>query len=453
MTILQLLPSYIRQKIEHLPEVSKIVDNIGWLFFDKVLRMMSGLLVSVWLARYLGPDQLGRFNYALAFVGVFGAIAGLGLNGIVVRDIVRLPGMTNTTLGTAFFLQLIGSLFTLSLIISTITLFRPDDNIIRVMVVILSFGLVFKSTEVVKYWFESQVQSRYSIWIENVVFLVMSGIRIGMILNRAPLIAFAWSVFIESVLVAIGLIFIYLKKDGNLAKWVPNVKRAKSLLKDSWPLVLSNIAIVVYMRIDQVMLGNMLGNEEVGIYSVAQRVSEVWYFIPMVISASIFPSIVKSKEQSEASYYIKLQKTFNIIIVPAFLLALPLSYCSGSIVDLLFGPSYSTAGAILAVHVWTGVFVSLGVASSSWFLVENLPKYALYRTLNGAILNIVANFILIPIYGGVGAAISTLLSQLVAAYLSDLIRPETRFLFYMKTIALIPILRFFWKMDYVKPTI
>jgi O-antigen/teichoic acid export membrane protein len=430
--LLWLLPRFIRRKVDHRPGLVKVLDNIGWLFIDKVLRMGVGLLVGVWVARYLGPEQFGQINFAMAFVGLFGAIAGLGLNGIVVRDIVREPESANTTLGTAFVLEVFGSLVAITLIVGSMAWLRPEDTLTKTMVAIFGLGLVFKSTEVVKYWFESQVHSRYTVWVENGVFVIMVGVKVTMILRHAPLLAFVWTSLAESALVAVGLLAMYAKRGGRLSAWHPRIARAKSLLKDSWPLILSGLAVMIYMRIDQIMLGEMLGAKDVGNYAAAVKISEVWYFIPTVIASSTFPSIIEVKKHSKKLYYKRLQKLFNLMVLSSVMIALPMTFFSDWVVRLLYGSNFTQAGGILSINIWAGVFVFLGVASSNWLLAENLQNISFYRTAIGALINIVLNYLLIPQYGGEGAAFATLVSYGFAALFFDLLNKRTRVVFYMK---------------------
>jgi len=290
---------------------------------------------------------------------------------------------------------------------------------------------------VVKYWFESQVKSKYTVWVENGVFLVVAVIRIIMILAQAPLIAFVWTLFAEAFAVAVGLMLIYMWRGGRLKAWQVRLSKAKSLLKDSWPLILSGLAIMVYMRIDQIMLGQMVGDKAVGIYSAAVRISEVWYFVPMAITASVFPAIIEAKKESEELYYKRLQQLYNLMVIISLSIALPITFLYGWIVNLLFGQAYAASGVVLAIHIWTGVFVFLGVASGKWFLVENLQRLLLYRTIWGMIMNILLNMVLIPGYGVIGAAIATVISQSFAALWFDFFAKNTRKVFYMKINSLI----------------
>lgn len=412
--LVRMLPKQLRHKVEQHSGLVNIVDNIGWLFFDKILRMGIGLLVGVWVARYLGPEQYGQLNYAISFVALFGAIAGLGLNGIVVRDIVKYPEGSNTTLGTAFLLQVLGGLIAVLLVTGTTAWLRPNDTLTQAMVAVLSISLVFKSTEVIKYWFESQVQSRYTVWIENGVFVFTATLKVAMILTKTSLMAFVWLSTVEAALVAIGLVIIYVKKGGNLYSCNPNIQRVKSLLRDGWSLLLASLAVTIYMRIDMVMLDEMVGSSEVGIYAAATRISEIWYFLPLVIISSVSPSIIRC-HRSDINLYTSRMKTIYFIMVwSAIALSLPISLLSNPIIAILFGREFKDAAPILAIHLWASIAVFLGVASSQHLLVEQLQKISFYRTLIGLACNIILNLALIPKMGAKGAAIATVISYFIA---------------------------------------
>ncbi len=431
--LLKLLPENIQVRIKQSQDLRDIFTNTGWLFADKIVRLGIGMLVSIWVARYLGPEQFGILNFATAFVALFGVVATLGLSSIVIRDLVNQPENANTILGTAFMLQFLAGLLAYALVVIAILIFQPDDDLLRLIVMAFGFVLVFKASEVAKYWFESQVMSKYTVWVENSVFLLMSIIQVILILNHAPLMGFVWVVVAGGLLVSAGFLWVYSWRAGGIAAWRFDYERSKTLLKDSWPLLLSGMAIMVYMRIDQIMLGQMLGSGAVGIYSAAVRISEVWYFIPMAIAASVFPSVIKSKRESENNYLGHFQRLFNLMVMLGIAVAIPVSFFSDWIITLLFGPDYIQAGTVLIVHIWSGIFVSLGVTSGMWLVNENLQKLALYRTLAGAVVNVVMNLYLIPSLGVVGAAVGTLLSQFIAAYMFDLFNAKTRAIFWMKT--------------------
>jgi len=407
---LKFLPATLRARVEHRPNLQKALTNTGWLFGDKVLRMGVGLLVGVWVARYLGPEQFGLLNYAMAIVALFGAVASLGLNGIVVHDLVKEPETANETLGTTFLLQAVGGLLAFGLAVVAISFARPNDSLAKLVVAVLGFVMVFKSTEVVKYWFESQVKSKYVVWVENGVFLILAVVKVGLILMKAPLMAFVWAAFSEGTMVAAGLLGVYAWRGGVLNAWHIRYGRAKALLKDSWPLILSSMTIMIYMRIDQIMLGQMLGDEAVGIYSAAVRISEVWYFIPMIILPSLFPSIVAAKKQDEVLYRQRIRKSYDLMVLLAFAVAMPMTLLAKPFVLALFGVAYIDSATPLAVLMWSCVFVFFASAWAKGVLAEGRQKVFLLYDLSSVSINIALNLILIPRYGVTGAAVATAVS-------------------------------------------
>lgn len=426
------LPGSLYAKIEHRPNLQKILHNIAWLFSDKLLRAGLGLFVGVWVARYLGPEDFGLLSYAVAFVSLFGALSTLGLPGIVVRDIVSDPKDSFETLGSACVLQVIGGITAFLAVLILISILRPHDQATLSVVTIIGLTLLFKGSESIKSWFESQVQSKYAVWAESSVFVAIAMIKIVLVLLGASLLAFVWITFVEGLLVAIVLFAMYEWAGGGLRAWRFSLIRAKILLRHSWPLILSGLAIMVYMRVDQIMLGQLLNDKAVGIYSAAVRISEAWYFIPMAIVGSVFPALLDARKTSEVLYLEKFQKLYDALAVIALVVAIPVTLLADQIVVALFGQEYLEAGTILSIHIWTALFVFLGVASGKWFLVENRQLLALHRVLWGVGINIGLNILWIPQYGGIGAAVATLVSQAVAALLIDVVHKETRFMFWMK---------------------
>jgi len=430
--LVRFLPGFIKRRIVNRPNLVKILDNIGWLFFDKILRMGVGLLVGVWVARYLGPEQFGLFNFASAFVGMFGAIAGLGLQGIVVRDLVREPSSKAEILGSAAALQLVSGFVAYGLILATIFWLRPEDALVKTIVAILGSMMLFKAGEVAVCWFESQVLSKFTVWVQNGTFLVFASIKVLVILQGGPVVAFAWVTMAEGLTVALLMLIVLGLRGQGARQLRVKFARAKSLLADSWPLLFSGVAVMIYMKIDQIMLGQMIGDEAVGVYSAAVRISEVWYFAPMAIVASVFPAILGAKERDEALYYKRLQRLFDILTWLSIAVAFVVTILSEFIVMLLFGDAYIAASAVLTVHIWAGIFVFIGIASGKWFLAENLQLLSLQRSVLGAFINIVLNILLIPMYGVLGAAWGTVVAQFSANILFDGMQSKTRNLFVMK---------------------
>lgn len=394
------------------------------------------MLVGVWGARYLGPEQFGLLNFAIAFTGLFGVAATLGLQGIVVRDIVRDPDGARLTLGAAVLLQFVGSLVAFVAIMLAIAYMRPDDPVARSIVAILGAILLFKASDIAAYWFESQMQSKYVVWVQNSVFLVFALSKVVLILNQASLAAFAWLMLGEAIMVALILAIVFGRFGLPLTSLNANSKRAMTLLKDSWPLLLSSMAIIVYMKIDQIMLEEMKGSEAVGIFAAATRISEVWYFIPMAIVASLAPTLIAAKQNCERKYFHRTQKLYDWLVLVSVGVAVPMTFLSGPIIDILYGNSYSNSATVLAIHIWATVFVCLGVASTQNLLAENRQTISMQRAFVGLVTNVALNLILIPNYGPTGAATATVISQAMAAFVFDLFQKETRIMFNMKLRAL-----------------
>ncbi|MDZ8108098.1 MAG: flippase [Nostoc sp. DedQUE12a] len=415
-----------------------IITNTGWLFADRILRMGVGLIVGVWVARYLGVQQYGLFNYAMAFVALFSPLATLGLDNIVVRDIVRDSSNKEKILGTTFWLKLLGGFSSLLLAVSVICVLRQDQKITVWLVAILASVGIFQAVDAIDFWFQSQVLSKYTVVAKNTAFVIVTLVRIALINMQAPLIAFAWVTLAEFSLGAVGLAIAYRIKGYSLGLWRWSFPVAKTLLKDSWPLILSGMTIMIYMKIDQIMLGEMIGDSAVGIYSAASRISEVWYFIPTAIVSSVSPTIFAAKQTSETLYYQRIRQLLRLMVVVSIAIAIPMSFLSGSIITMLFGNGYVAAGQVLAIHIWASLFVFMGVATSPWFIAEGLTHLSLNRTLLGAIINIVLNFLLIPHYAGVGAAIATVISQSFATFFSHAIHPRTQKIFKLQIKSLLP---------------
>ena len=435
----------IAKRLQELPlfknstGLYQILANISWLFADRILRMGFGLIVGVWVARYLGVQQFGIVNYATAFVAIFNPLATLGLDVVVVRRLVADPAQQQQILGTSFWMRFVAGWLTWAIAIIGIYVLRPDDRTMIVTVTILGAASIFQSIDTIDIWFQSQVQSKYSVLAKNAAFLATASIKVGLIVIQAPLLAFVSLILLEAILGAVGLLVVY-KKQGHLIKlWQWSRELGRDLLRESLPLILSGLTIMIYMRIDQIMLGQMVGDKAVGIYSAATRISEVWYFVPMTVSSSVMPSIFKAKEISEELYYQRIGKLNRGLVWLAIAVAIVMTFVAKPLILILFGDNYLESGTILAIHIWASVFVFTGVATSGWFIAENLTYLSLYRTLSGAIVNILLNIFLIPLYGGIGAAIATVIAQAVASLITNGINPKTRKLFRLQIRSLLPV--------------
>jgi PST family polysaccharide transporter len=399
--------------------------------------MGVGFFIGVWIVRYLGPEQFGLLSFATAFVGLFAAFTALGLQSIVVRDIVHNPDCASETLGTIAILQLISGIAAYLMVLVAIVNLRPDDAIARTIIAILGPMILLKASEITVWWFESKVLSKYTVWAQNGVFLVFAAVKVILILEQASLIAFVWIMLAEAVVVAIILLGVMSKYGLLLTKLRVSIKRAKLLLKDGWPLLISSIMIVIYMQIDKIMLGKMVGYEEVGIYSVATLISTVWYFLISIFLATLFPSLTNLHAQRSGLLSQRWIQLYALMLWVSVAVALILSLFSNILVEFIFGEMYARSASVLVVHAWAGVNVAIGSVWSKWLLLENKLKIGLYGQLIAVIINVGLNFWLIPSFGAIGAALATLVSSWISMFLSfSLYKPKETFGFIWRAIFL-----------------
>jgi PST family polysaccharide transporter len=429
---LRVLPTPIQRRFGGRAGLQAVARNTAWLVTDRLSRLGIGLIVGVLVTRHLGPTQLGVLSFATALAGLGSFVATLGLEAIVVRDLVRYPDERNEILGTAFAIRIGAGLVACFAALGAALILRPGEPLIPMMVAITSAALIIQSADVIDFWFQSQVRARNPVIARNVAFLIACGIRLALVRMRAPVIAFAWATLAETVLAAIGLFVAYHVSGERNGRWVIRRIWVVRLFRDSWPIFLSSLAIGAYMRLDMLMLGSMVGDAAVGIYSAATRVSEVWYFVPTVIASSVTPALILARQSDTDLYYRRLSMLLNLFAGIALLIAVPVTFLAGPLVHLLFGAQYAAAGPVLALHIWAALFVFLGVGQNCWVVAEGLMILALPRTIIGAALNILLNVLLIPGFGPLGAAIATVIAYGVSAVLLNAFDPRTRRIFTMQ---------------------
>jgi len=405
----------------------KYLKNTLWLFGEKILRMVVGLFVGIWVARYLGPEQFGLFSYAQSFVALFATIATLGLDGIVIRELVKDGSRRDELIGTAFWLKVIGA-FGVLLILAIAINFTANDTYTNTLVFIIASATIFQSFNVVDMYFQAKVMSKFVVYANTISLFFSSLVKISLILNEAPLVAFAWAILFDSFVLACGFVYFYIKNNPTLdiKKLKFSSKAATELLKDSWPLMLSGVVVSIYMKIDQVMIKEMVSAEAVGQYAAAVKLSEGWYFISVLITSSLFPAIINAKKISEELYYNRLQKLYDTMVWMAIAMAIPMTFLSDEIVGFLYGDQYSESGSILMIHIWTGIFVNVGLVRSKFFIIENLQAFqTLYLSL-GMVTNVILNINLINTYGVKGAAFATLITFILIVLVYPLFFKETK---------------------------
>lgn len=413
----------------------KYLKNTSWLMGEKVARMFVALTIGVWVARYLGPNQFGVLSYAQSFVGLFTAFSTLGLNDIIVRELVKDKDDKNLILGTSFWMQILGSCFIMFCLL--IAVFVNNNDQLTNKIILILGGITFiNSFGVITSYFYSNVTSKNIVIPSFIGLLISAVLKVFFILNNYSLIYFVYVLVFDIAFLMFGQIYLYQRQGNFIRQWSFSTKKAKELLLDAWPLILSAIVISIYMKIDQVMIKEFLNAEAVGQYSAAVRLSEAWYFIPMIICSSLFPAILNAKKVDERLYLSRLQRLFNLMVVLGLSVVVPVLLLSDWGIELLYGEAYNLSATVLKIHIWAGVFVFLGVANQKWFISENLQKYNILCLALGMLVNIVLNILLIPKYGILGAAYATLIAQAIASLFAPVLFKKTRKTFYMMVKAL-----------------
>ena len=419
------------------PGFRKYFANTSWLLGERILRMAISLFVGIYVARYLGPERFGLLSYTLSFVLLFSSLASFGLDDILVRELVQCPEQRNNLLGTVFWLKVCGTVV-MGTAIALVLQFKAEDQQTYWMIALITFGLLFQATNVVDFYFQSQVQSKFAVKAQAFQLFVTSLFKIYLVWNQAELIWFAFALLLDQAVVAVLFMLVYYWK----IEWFPFFSfrwtQAKKLMKDAWPLIFAGMVVSIYMKIDQVMLKEMLDAKAVGVYAAGVKLCEAWYFLPTALIASLFPAVIEAKIKSKTLYDKRVQNLYDLMVWSSLAVALPTTLLADWVILILYGTDFQEAADVLRIYIWAGVFVTLGIASSKWLIAENLQRYLFLRTILGALLNVGFNLWLIPIYGIKGAAIATLVAQGTASFLSLSFFKKTRhnFLFAAKSLSI-----------------
>jgi len=403
---------------------AQIFNNISWLFFDKIIRIFGSLLVGIWVARYLGPHDFGILNYGLAFIAFFSFFSRLGLDQITVRELTTSPEKEYEIIGTVFFLKLFGGVLATILIILSISFVKSDNIIIRTIVFIVALQFIFQAVDVIDYFFQAQIFSKYVVIPRSTAFVLSSLLKIYLITNNYSVEYFALAILSDFIFSMVFLFLIYQLTHHQITQWRFNHRIAFDLIKDSWPLMISTFFIMIHMKIDQVMIDCYLSASEVGVYSVAVRLSEAWYFIPQILVSTLMPYFILLRETDSTRYYDRLSQLYSIMFWAGTIVGIITIIYGNEIIALLFGIPYKGAYRALVFNIWAGIFISQGIARSIWMIGENLQKYRLFNNLITVNLNIILNMFLIPMLGISGAAISTLTTRIFGTWIiSFLFKP------------------------------
>jgi PST family polysaccharide transporter len=423
------------------PHFDGVAANLGWLLGERAVRFVLGVVVGFLVARHLGPARLGSLSYCVALVTLAGGAVSLGLDQIVKRELLQVPENTGLTLASSAVLRLLAGVLGFGALLAAVAVGALGAGEEPRLLTIVGLMLFQPALFVPDLWLQAHLRAKFSVWAQTGALAAGAALRIFLITTDAPLAAFAWALVMESALAAVAM-HVLARRAGLHFTWAQaRATELRRLLAETWPLMFAGLAITLYMKIDEVMLRLLAGPAAVGIYSAATRLTEIWYFIPVALASSLLPALLRARASGEAAYRGRLQQYYDLSAAAAYALSLPLALAAPWVVRLAYGEAFAAAGPIVAVHIWSSVFVFIGVARGQWLVNERLQIFYLLATLAGAAVNIALNFVLIPRWAGLGAAAATVVSQALAAWLSSFCLAATREAGWMQARALlVPVL-------------
>lgn len=405
---------------------------------EKVFTVILSMIVSIFVARYLGPEDFGILSYAISLSSLFGIATHMGLSGLSIRELVNNPDEHKEIMGTVFGIKFAAGFLAMTAFLVFIFVVGDKNEVEFWVLLIVSGTILLKPFEVIDFWFQSKVRAKYSSIVRAIGSISLSVIKFSLVILGAQLLTFAAASLFQSLLIALLFLFFFIKKaDLPIKSLKFKLSKAKSLLGQGWMIMLGAIFTIVYLKIDQVMIRWIINLEEVGVYSVAAKLSEAWYFFPTVIVSSLFPKLLELRKKDEVKFKARFQQLFDFLFTIALILAIVVTFIAESLINFLYGTDFGEAAVILSIHIWAGIFIFMRAAFSKWILVEDAIAFSMITQGSGALTNIVLNLIFIPLYGGIGAAIATILSYAMASYFSLFFYKKTRSVFWMMTRAFV----------------
>lgn len=422
----------VLQKINLTGNRKKVLKNVYWAVLGKIVNVLSGLFVGILVARYLGPDNFGLMNYVISYVTLFSILSNFGLDNIEIRELAKNPEKTNIVMGTAFRLRLFFALIAISLVFITLLIFE-SDRFTFIMVMVYSLSLLLSTLNVIRNYFTSIVLNEYVVKTEIFRTIIGAGAKVILLLYKAPLEWFILASTFDFLLVASGYLLSYRKNTGDIIKWTFNKEIAKFLIKESFPMLLSGAAIIIYQKIDLIMIRNMIDNASVGQFAVASRITDLAIFMPMVIAQTVTPLLVKLHEENYDLYIEKRKQFIDFMLWGAILMAILMTLFAKPAITILFGDKYLLAIPVLHIIAWKVIFVSLFNATGQIIIIEGIQKFAAIRNVVGCFVSVLLNLILIPKLGIIGSAWAIIATLSFSGYFSHFFIKPYQFLFKLET--------------------
>lgn len=406
---------FILQKWNH-SGFQKYLKNTGWMLFAQMFSLAVAFFISAWLARYFGPERYGMFSYAIAFVSTFGFIVNLGVDSLLSKELVSRPDERESLMGTGIGIKFIGSIIAI-MFVFVFSLLMVKDEMVRALVLLYSLIFVFEPINLIGVFFQSQVKSKITSIIKIYVLVISSLLKIGLIFSGLSVLALTAIFVLEALITNLFLIYSYKKEGLHISNWTFKSDLAYKMLSASVFLILASACNYVFMKADQLIIGSLLGNIEVGLYAVAVRFVDIWYFIPVILTGSLFPAIVNSRQIDMKTYMRRIKFFFLMMFSIGVSVSLISWFVAPFIINLLFGSQYFSSIYIVQIYSLSSVGVFLGWGIQHYLLSDGRIKQIFFYYLMAMCLSLAFNFILIQKLGIIGGAwaavISTSLSPLI----------------------------------------
>ena len=423
--------------------LQKYLNNSYWIMGERIISIGLAFIATVFIARYLGPEDFGALAYAISLAALFAAAGHMGLSGLVVREIVKDPNGRGEILGTVASLKFIGMVTGYIILLIYAATYEGLGTTNFYLISIAGAALLFRPLDVIDFWFQAFVQARYVAIARLSAHLATTAFKLILVFAGSSLVYFATAQILQTALAALLLLlFFKLKAELKLAHWRFIWSRAYEFLRQAWLIYLGSIFAVIYLKVDQVMLRWLSDTQEVGQYAVAAQLSEAWYFIPTAIVASFFPKLIKLREQDETLFMYRMQQLFDALLLMSLAVAITMTIAAPWIITVFFGSAYEASASILVIHIWAAVFIFMRAAFSKWVLIESVLMFSLVTQGFGALINVLLNLVLIPAHGGIGAAYATLLSYATASFIVLFFYRRTRPVFWQMVWAMLAPVRY-----------
>lgn len=415
------------------------------LLAENIVRLTAVAAVSFWIARQLGPEQFGILNAASALLAILMAVATMGLDTPVILRLTQTQ-MAIDVLSATLVLRTISGLLVFALAVVLAYILEDDDPVALSVTLVVSLSVLLSPVGVFDYWFKAKTSPTRPALARVAGTLLAAAAKVACLLLGFGVMALAWTVSFEALVTGIGLVLAYLSMSPRVGvhRWSVDRQLIFTLARESWPYLLSTTAIILYMKIDVVMMGYLSTNTETGIYSLAQKLSEVLYVVPVVLIDSTYPALAQRFLDSEKTESRHGQMLFDLAVGGSLLATLVALALAGSMIEIIFGAGYGRSVDIFYLHAWSCVAIAMNSARYRWLAVVGLQRHAPTVTIVGLVANVALNLVLIPAMGALGAAIATVVSYFISGYLASFFLPELRDIGRMQTRALWP-----WRRLYI----